>query len=448
VLKSRIHHRHVRCATQLLESLEGRTLYAVTPNDELYPLQTWMQNVSAPQAWDLTTGSSKVIVNVNDSGIDYTHPDLYLNIWLNQKEIPFAIGGNGLKDLDADGVITFWDLNAKSGSGRLVNGAFVSDANANGYIDGGDLLNDRRWENGVDDGGNGFTDDLIGWDFVNGDNDPMDDHLHGTYCAGIIGEVGDNGVGGAGVAWHVQLMPTKGFDATASSNAPDEQVAGVYYAADNGARVSNNSWGGANVSKRQAPAFYNAIDYARRKGVLYVAAAGNLGWDNDKNGSGQFFPASFDLPNIVSVAASTADDALAAFSNFGLTSVDLAAPGVGIGSTRPFAQDPAFPYVGADGTSAAAPFVAGAAALMLARNPGLTYAQLKDLILANVDPLPAFAGETVSGGRLNIYRAVAAVTAVSGGDDAASAMPSPTVFSTTPVARTVDLLKEAVAVLA
>src|SRR6476620_1312172 len=195
--------------TRSMESLERRTLFAVTPNDTLFPQEWWLQKVSAPDAWDFTTGSSKVIVNINDSGIDYTHPDLYLNIWLNQKEIPFAIGSKGLRDTDADGLITFYDLNAKQG-GKLVNGSFARDVNTNGYIDGGDLLNDPRWENGVDNGGNGFTDDLVGWDFWNNDNDPMDDFFHGTFCAGIIGEVGNNGEGGAGLAWHVQLMATKG----------------------------------------------------------------------------------------------------------------------------------------------------------------------------------------------------------------------------------------------
>src|SRR5687768_9171059 len=85
---------------QIIECLEARTLFAVTPNDQYFSLQWWMQSVSAPQAWDLTAGSSGVVVNVNDSGIDYTHPDLYLNIWLNQKEIPFAVGNKGLRDTD------------------------------------------------------------------------------------------------------------------------------------------------------------------------------------------------------------------------------------------------------------------------------------------------------------------------------------------------------------
>src|SRR4051812_45874128 len=187
-----------RRATPSFELLEPRTFLTTTPNDTFFPLQWWMQNVSAPQAWDLTTGSSRVVVNVNDTGIDYTHPDLYLNVWLNQKEIPFAIGNKGLRDTDADGLITFWDLNARQNNGRLVNGAFVTDVNGTGYIDGGDLLNDPRWENGVDNGGNGYADDLVGWDFVNNDNDPMDDHFHGTHVAGIIGAVGNNVEGGAG----------------------------------------------------------------------------------------------------------------------------------------------------------------------------------------------------------------------------------------------------------
>src|SRR5687767_1186692 len=162
-----------------VENLESRRLFAGAPNDPLFALSAWFPQVSAPQAWEITTGSPAVVVNVNDSGIDYTHPDLYKNVWLNQAEIPFAVGHNGLRDTDRDGLITFWDLNARTG-GRLVNRAFASDLNANGYIDAGDLLSDPRWENGVDNGGNGFVDDLIGWDFRNGDNDPMDDVEHGT----------------------------------------------------------------------------------------------------------------------------------------------------------------------------------------------------------------------------------------------------------------------------
>ena len=395
----------------LAEPLEARALFAVTPVDPLYPLQTWLPTISAPQAWDLTTGSSRVVVHINDSGVDYTHPDLYQNIWLNQKEIPFPVGKKGLSDTDADGLITFWDLNARASNGRLVNGAFVTDVNGTGYIDGGDLLGDPRWENGVDNGSNGFADDLVGWDFVNNDNDPMDDHLHGTFCAGIIGAVGNNNEGGAGLAWRVQMMATKNFDASGHGLGPEVDMAGVRYAADNGARISNNSWRHGNPNKHVLNVQRAGVEYAQSKGVLFVAAAGNESWDNDHFGSGQAFPATLDFPSIISVAASSLDDTLASFSNYGLTSVDLAAPGEDVGSTRPVYQDPAFPYIGGAGTSFATPHVAGTAALMLARNPGLSYAQLKDGILSSVDKVPALAGTSVTGGRLNVYGAVSSVSA-------------------------------------
>ena len=420
-------------ARNLIESLERRALFAVTPNEPLFPQQWWTHQVSAPQAWEFTTGSSSVVVNVNDSGIDYTHPDLYLNVWLNQKEIPFAIGKKGLSDTDSDGLITFWDLNARRGNGGLVNGAFVRDGNANGYIDGGDLLDDSRWENGIDNGGNGYVDDLIGWDFVNDDNDPMDDFRHGTMCAGIIGEVGDNGIGGAGLNWRVQLMATKGTQENAGTSKT--LLPGLTYASDNGARISNNSW--RLYSETAGPEKqYDVVDYARRKGLLVVAIAGNEGWDNDRRSSLQAFPASLDLPNIISVAANTVDDLKASFSSYGLHSVDLAAPGVDVGSTVPVAvaATPDFPYELGSGTSFAAPFVAGAAALMLARNSNLSYAQLKNLILSNVDPLSAFQGLTVTGGRVNVFKAVAAAVSAPAGLPTAAATSASSPVPTTAAA--------------
>jgi subtilisin family serine protease len=142
--------------------------------------------------------------------------------------------------------------------------------------------------------------------------------------------------------------------------------------------------------------------------MLFVAAAGNESWDNDRAGVGQAFPPSLPQPNILSVAATTQDDQLASFSSYGQTTIDLGAPGESVGSTNPLFTNPSFPYGLGSGTSFAAPFVAGAAALLLARNPNLTYAQLKDAIMTSVNPLPALAGKTVSGGRLNIYKALAA----------------------------------------
>jgi serine protease len=391
-----------------------RHIFALIPNDPGYVEQWYMDMIGAPRAWELTTGSSSVVVNINDSGIDYLHPELYLNIWLNQKEIPFRIGGDGLRDTDDDTLITFWDLNAKDSAGAFVNRRHVSDLNGTGLIDAGDLLADPRWENGRDDGGNGLVDDLVGWDFANGDNDPMDDYFHGTGVAGFIGTVGNNGAGGAGLNWRVQLMATKGIDADGSWEDDSPVVAGIYYAVDNGARITNNSWGHFPASVGDP--VYAGIDYARSKGVLWVASAGNNNWDNDKEGPHQSFPSSFDLPNIISVAATDDLDHRATFgktghsSSYGLTSVDLAAPGDAVVSTYPTALTPEGLYPAAlyFGSSFAAPLVAGAAALLLARNPNLTYAQLKSLIMDNVDPIKSMDGRSVTGGRLNVYKALAA----------------------------------------
>lgn len=295
-------------------------------------------DIDAPEAWDITTGNRSTIVAVIDTGVDYNHPDLAANIWTNPDEIP------------------------------------------------GD---------GIDNDGNGYVDDVHGYDFVNHDADPMDDQGHGTHVAGTIGAVGNNGVGVAGINWQVQIMALKFLDATGSGSTSDA-IDALNYAVANGATIVNASWGGDPYSQ----ALYDAIRNARDAGVIFVAAAGNNGANNDQ---APFYPAGYDLANIIAVAATDRNDRLASFSNYGATTVDLAAPGVDILSTKPNNT-----YQTASGTSMAAPHVAGVAALVRGLHPDWTYQQVIDQVLNSVDSVPGLAGRTATGGRLNAARAVGA----------------------------------------
>ena len=246
---------------------------------------------------------------------------------------------------------------------------------------------------GRDDDANGYVDDINGWDFVDGDALPADANGHGTHVAGTIAASGNDGVGVTGVTWRAGLMALRALDATGSGYTSD-LVRAYAYAARNGARIVNASLGGSSYSKSE----YDAIRAA--KDVLFVVAAGNSGTDNDTNPS---YPCAHDLPNVLCVAASDRDDALAPFSNYGLGSVDLAAPGVGILSTWLSGA-----YRTLSGTSMATPHVAGAAALVLAANPQLTTGQLRQTLVQTVDPILALEHRVASGGRLDVARAVAA----------------------------------------
>ena len=326
-----------------LTRLEPRDIPA-TPTDPLFPDQWGLTRTTAPAAWDVFTGTGATVVAVIDSGIDLSHPDLAANLWTNPGETP---------------------------------------------------------GNGVDDDGNGFVDDVHGYDFANDDANPTDDYGHGTHVAGIIGAVGDNGVGTAGILWTTRLMAVKVLDA-AGDGPTAHLVRAVDYAVANGAKVICMSLGGGEPADELA----RAIDRARAAGRVVVAAAGNERTDLDAE---TFYPAGYAalFDNVVAVASVDQADALAATSNFGAQTVTLAAPGVSILSTVRGGGTGT-----KSGTSMAAPFVAGAAALVWDAHPTWTYQQVIAAVTSTIDPVPALADVTVTGGVLNLARALAATPAV------------------------------------
>jgi subtilisin family serine protease len=305
-------------------------------------------DIDAPEAWSVETGSSNVVVAVVDTGVDFGHPDLAAQQWVNPGE------------------------NCGSSDPTIAC---------------------AERTNLLDDDGDGKVDDFRGWDFVNNDNNPVDDHNHGTHVAGTIGAVGDNGTGVVGVNWNVRIMALKFLDAAGSGDSLDAAAATVY-AADHGASIANNSWGGGPPEQ----VLEDAVDYADARGMLFVAAAGNDGTNNDAS---PFYPASYDSDGLVAVAATDANDTLASFSNYGAKSVDLAAPGAGILSTTRGGG-----YQSFSGTSMATPHVVGAAALLKAHFPAATAHGLKALLLNSVDTKSSLTGKVLTGGRLNIANAV------------------------------------------
>lgn len=297
-------------------------------------------DIDASDAWDLRTDASSVVVAVIDSGIDYTHPDLVDNMWVNPGEVA------------ADG---------------------------------------------IDNDGNGYIDDIYGWDFFNGDSNPYDDNSHGTHVAGTIGAVGNNAQGVAGVAWNTQLAALKvcGANGACSTSAI---LNAVLYAASMEIPLSNNSYGGGGYSS----IMQGAIDASgANAGHLYIAAAGNAANNNDIT---PFYPASYQSDYIVSVASTTKSDVLSSFSNYGATSVDIAAPGSSIYSTTPGGL-----YAYKSGTSMATPHVAGAAALTLGYAPTLTPLELRNTLITTGDVLDSLNGRVVNNSRLNVYSALLAL---------------------------------------
>ena len=327
------------------------------PNDPQYPQQSHYDNrgqtggtvdadIDAPEAWDSFVGSSQTVIAVLDTGVDYNHPDLRANMWINTREI----------------------------------------------------VGDR-----IDNDGNGFIDDIYGIDTANGDSDPLDDDGHGTHVAGTTAAVGNNGFGVTGVSWNSKIMAmkvlgTRGGATSGIIQALDYLVTmktryGVNIV------VSNNSYGGPGFSQ----AFRDAIQRTIDVGIPFVAAAGNSTQNNDVLPD---FPASYDLDGIISVAATDNRDQLAGFSSFGLTTVDIAAPGVDVLSTTLGGG-----YGLLSGTSMASPHVAGVVALLAGAVPGASVDRLKAAIILGADPVAQLTGINVSGARLNAAKSLFVLSA-------------------------------------
>jgi hypothetical protein len=322
------------------------------PNDPGFAQQWGLHNVgqtggtldadiNAPEAWGVTVGSKPYVLGIIDTGVDYRHPDLVNNLWRNTAEIP---------------------------------------------------------GNGIDDDSNGYIDDVFGINAITGTGDPTDDNQHGTHVAGIIGAQGNSGVGISGVMPRASMASCKFLGATGSGAASDAIACLRYFHELKTRRVNpidiiatNNSWGGGPYSY----ALYDAIKQNRDDGILFMAAASNAAKNND---FAPTYPSSYDLTNIIAVAAFDHKNQMANFSNYGLYSVHVAAPGVNILSTVPGGR-----YASLSGTSMATPFVTGLAGLIKSDSPDLNWIQIKNLIIASGKPSAAAKETTISGRRIRAW---------------------------------------------
>ena len=319
-----------------------------TPNDPYYSSQWGLDKVLANKVWDKCRGSDSTIVAVIDTGIDLRHLDLENHIWKNPGE--------------------------------------------------------TNCSDGADNDNNGFVDDCYGWNFVSNNKNTQDDDGHGTHVAGIIGAITNNSEGVAGLNWYVKLMSVKILDSNGSGDIAN-LIKAIDYAVKNGAKIVNSSLGYPDSCNYVPPsqALYDAIKSAGDRGVLFVAAAGNYGCNNDKT---PLWPASHKLPNIISVGASDQNDNLVDFSNYGQNTVHLLAPGVNIASTYFDKTNNKSTYKLESGTSMAAPFVSGAAALLMSCLNNATIYEIKERIVSSVDVFDSLSSITISSGRLNIYSAL------------------------------------------
>jgi subtilisin family serine protease len=319
------------------------------PDDARYSELWGLQNMDMEAAWDIETGSSETVVFTIDTGIDPTHPDLQANIWSNPEEIP---------------------------------------------------------GNGIDDDNNGYIDDVHGIDTFNGDSDPEDDYGHGTHVAGTIGAQADNALGVTGVNWEVKIGACKFIGAAGWGDDEGaiqcfDYILGLKEAGVN-VVATNNSWGGSGFNQ----VLHDAIEANITAGILPVMAAGNEAANNDSN---PHYPCAYSFSGVpgdsLCVAAIDSGNNLAGFSNYGPTSVDLAAPGVSILSTVPDFVD-ASGYMTASGTSMATPHVTGLAALLAANKPDSSLSEIREAILCGAVPTTSLDGKVLTGGRANAYNSL------------------------------------------
>lgn len=337
-----------------IEVIEPNYIYHVnkTPNDPMLGQLWGMLNVGqadsdkqqgvagtdieATKAWDIETGSKNTIIAVIDTGVDYTNPDLAPNMWTNAAEL------NGKK--------------------------------------------------GVDDDGNGVVDDIYGYNTITNGGDPKDDHGHGSHCSGTIGAKGNDGKGIVGVNWDTRIMAVKFLDANGSGTL-ENAIKGIDYATKMGAKIMSNSWGGGGESQT----LKEAIERSNKAGALFVAAAGNESNNNDSNPS---YPASYQVPNVLSVAAVDNRGQIASFSNYGKNSVHVGAPGVNIVSTTTAG------YQSWSGTSMATPHVSGIAGLIASHEPNLTALEIKNRIITTAHPIAGLRGKVRGAGFASAYAAL------------------------------------------
>ncbi|MCH2134101.1 MAG: S8 family serine peptidase [Phycisphaerales bacterium] len=345
-----------------------------SPNDSYYYLQYALDNtgqavngssgtadadMNCAEAWDIETGDANLAIAVIDSGVQWDHPDLDGNIWSNPGEIP---------------------------------------------------------NNGTDDDGNGYVDDIRGWDFYSGDNNPDDTDGHGTHVAGTIAAESNNGQGVAGVMWQADIVPLRFLGPYGGYTS--DAIAAVQYCTNTGIRLSNNSWGGGGYSTALA----DAIVASQSIGHLFLAAAGNSG---DNTDSTPHYPSAYGAGNIISVLATNNRDQLASFgagsgydSNYGATTVDIGAPGVDIAATYPTDS-----YAYLSGTSMATPNVTGVVGLIMSQNPSWSWSAVRDRLMDTARPVAGLSGRCVTGAVAN------AEAAVAGGSPPANTAPTVSISS-------------------